>query len=244
MPSGRGYPAGAGHHRGLPFCPPHDTTVLMRRAVLIAFSLLLLAGPLRAELVWEKPVQNFHRLPSDGHLETKFAFHNEGKTPVTVRKVRTSCGCTSAKLAKNTFAPGEQGEITVRFTFGDRRGPHRKIITVITDDKSEPTELSLQVWIDVPLTIAPELVFWKTGEANSAKTVQLTSEPGTPVRVKGVTTSNPRLAAKLETIKPGEQYAVSVTPADTSKKESAEITVETDFPADQPRSYTIHARIK
>ena len=215
----------------------------MRCVVLIA-SILLLAGPLRAELVWEKPVQNFHRLPSDGHLETKFAFHNDGTTPVTVRKVRTSCGCTSVKLAKNTFAPGEQGDISVRFTFGDRRGPHRKIITVITDDKPAPIELSLQVWIHEPLTVAPALVFWKTGEAGTAKAVQLTSEPGTPVRVKSVASSNPRLTAKLETIKPGEQYAISVTPADTSKKESAEITVETDFPADQPRSYTIHARIK
>ena len=172
------------------------------------------------------------------------SWRNEGKTPVTVRKVRTSCGCTSAKLGKDTYAPGEQGEITVRFTFGDRRGPHRKIITVVTDDKPEPTELSLQVWIHEPLAIVPALVFWKTGEAGTAKSVQLTSEPGTPVRVRSVMSSNPRLAAKLETIKPGEQYAVSVTPVDTSKKESAEITVETDFPADQPRSYTIHARIK
>lgn len=216
----------------------------MRRAALIASPLLLLASPLRAELVWERPVQNFHRLPSDGHLETKFAFHNDGPAPVTVRKVRSSCGCTSAKLAKNTFAPGERGDISVRFTFGDRRGPHRKIITVFTDGKPAPAELSLQVWIHEPLTIAPALVFWKTGEAGTAKTVQLTSEAGTPVRVKSVASSNPRLTAKLETIKPGERYAVSVTPADTSRKESAEITVETDFPSDQPRSYTIHARIK
>ncbi len=217
----------------------------MHRAVLsIACLLPLFTATARAELKWEQPFQNFHRLPSDGHLETKYVFQNAGKTPVTIGKVRTSCGCTSAKLAKNTFAPGEQGEISVRFTFGDRKGPHRKIITIISDDKPEPTELSLQVWIHEPLTIAPALVFWKTGEANAAKTVQLSTEAGTQVRVKSVASSNPRLAAKLETIKAGERYAVSVTPADTTKKESAEITVETDFPADQPRSYTIHARIK
>ena len=217
---------------------------MLRTALSIACPLLLFTVPLRAEIKWEQPFQNFHRTPGDGHLETKYVFQNAGKAPVTISKVRTSCGCTSAKLGKNTFAPGEQGEISVRFTFGDRKGPHRKIITVISDDKPEPTELSLQVWIHEPLTIAPALVFWKTGEANAAKSVQLSTEAGTPVRVKSVTSSNPRLAAKLETIKAGEQYAVSVTPADTTKKESAEITVETDFPADQPRSYTIHARIK
>ena len=217
---------------------------MLRAALSIACPLLLFSTPLRAEIKWEQPLQNFHRTPGDGHLETKFVFKNAGKTPVTIDKVRTSCGCTSAKLGKNTFAPGEQGEISVRFTFGDRKGPHRKIITVLSDDKPEPTELSLQVWIHEPLTIAPALVFWKTGEANAAKSVQLSTEPGMAVRVKSVASSNPRIAAKLETIKAGEQYAVSVTPADTTRKESAEITVETDFPADQPRSYTIHARIK
>ena len=217
---------------------------MLRAALSIACPLLLFTVPLRAELRWEQRNQNFHRLPSDGHVETKYVFRNEGKTAVTVRKVRTSCGCTSAKLGKDTYAPGEQGEISVKFTFGDRKGPQRKIITVEADDKTEPTELSLQVWIHEPLTIAPALVLWKTGDANAAKAVQVTSEEGTPVRVKGVTSSNPRLAAKLETIKAGERYAISVTPADTTRKESAEITVETDFPADAPRSYTIHARIK
>lgn len=217
---------------------------MFRAALSIACPLLLLTAPLRADIKWEQQNQNFHRLPSDGHLETKYVFRNEGKTAVTVKKVRTSCGCTSARLAKDTFAPGEQGEISVKFTFGDRRGPHRKIITVETDDRPEPTELSLQVWIHEPLTIAPALVFWKTGEAGAAKTVQVTSEAGTAVRVKSVTSSNPRMAAKLETIKAGGQYAISVTPADTTQRESAEITVETDFPADAPRSYTIHARIK
>ena len=217
---------------------------MFRAALPFCSAILFLAAPLRAELVWEKPFQSFHRLPSDGRLETKFAFRNGGKTPVTVQKVRTSCGCTSAKLGKDTYAAGESGEISVRFTFGDRKGPHRKIITVLTDDKPEPTELSLQVVIHEPLAITPALVFWKTGEASAVKSVQLTAEAGTSVRVKSVTSSNPRLLAKLETIKAGAQYAVAITPADTSKKESAEITVETDFPADQPRSYTIHARIK
>lgn len=216
----------------------------MLRAVLPICCFAIVAAPLRAGLVWEKSAQSFHRTPGDGHLETKFVFRNNGKAPVTIRKVRTSCGCTSAKLVKNTFDPGERGEITVRFTFGDRKGPHRKIIAVDTDEKTDAAQLSLQVWIHEPLTIAPALVFWKTGDAIAAKTVQLNAESGTPVRVKGVASSNPRLAAKLETIKPGGQYVVSITPSDTSKKESAEITVETDFPADQPRSYTIHARIK
>ena len=217
----------------------------MLRSALLLLSLLLCAAPLRAELKWEKPWQDYHRLPSDGHLETQYNFKNTGSTPVTIRRVKTSCGCTTAKLDKNTYGPGEQGQITVKFTFGDRKGPHRKIINVTTDDQEVPTELNLTVWIDEPVTLSPELVFWRKGEAVTGKTVQLANGPGArAVHVKKVTSSNPRLTAKVETVKDGEQYAVTITPADTTQKESAEITVETDFPADQPHSYTIQARIK
>ena len=65
-----------------------------------------------------------------------------------------------------------------RFVFGDRKGPQRKTIEVRTDDDSA-----------------------------AAKTIQLTAEAGQPVRIKRIIASNPRLAAKLETVKAGERLA-------------------------------------
>lgn len=218
---------------------------MLRPTLFAVIGLLLCLVPaVKADLKWEKPWQEFHRLPSDGHVEAKYTFRNEGKKPVTIRKVKTSCGCTSAKLAKDTYAPGEQGEVAVRFTFGDRTGAHRKVITVTSDDQPEPTELNIVVWIDEPLKLTPTLVYWKTGEAPAPKTVQITGDGKTPVRIKSVASSNPRLAARLEKSKDDDTYTVTITPADTGSKASADIVLETDFPADQPRSYTIFARIK
>lgn len=197
-----------------------------------------------ADLVWEKPVQEFHRVPDDGHIDATFAFKNTGPNPITIKRVVTSCGCTSAKLTKNTFAPGEGGSVEVKFTFGARRGPQRKMISVIGDDKTE-WKLDLRCFIHEPLTIAPALVWWKVGEATAAKTVKLTvPDDGKKVEIKSVTSSNPRLSATVETVKAGQEYVVSVTPKDTTAKESAELTVATNFPPDAPRSYRIFARIK
>lgn len=212
----------------------------MLRAFLLLFSLV---APAVAQLKWEKPWQNFQRSPADGHHETTFAFQNTGTATVTVKSIRSSCGCTTARLEKKTFAPGERGELTAKFTFGDRRGVHRKMITVKTDD-GQQQELNFVVNIYEPLTITPALVFWKVGQPAEPRAIQLTTEPGTAVRVKSVTSSNPRLSAKLQTVKAGEQYVVSVTPADTAQKEAAQLTVETDYPPDAPRAYTIYARIK
>ena len=215
------------------------------RSIAFLAALLLLTGRGFAELKWDKPVQSFQRTPADGEIEVHFTFRNAGAGPVTIRTLRPSCGCTTAHLEKKTFAPGEAGEVVAHFVFGDRKGPHRKTIEVRTDDApTEPVVLDLRVNIHDPLTIAPALVFWKRGEPGEAKTVQLTADAGQHVRIKSVASSNPRLPAKLETIKIGEQYAVSVTPADTTQKESAEISVLTDFPADAPRTYILHARVK
>ena len=206
-------------------------------------TLLAAAGFARGELKFDKPVQEFHRVPADGHVDAHFTFKNTGTDPVTVRRVRTSCGCTTASLPKSTFAPGETGQIDVKFTFGSRKGPTRKIVSVTMEDKSE-IPLDLRVWIHEPLTIAPALVYWKVGEPGEAKPVQLNVADGQKVGVKSVTSSNPRITATVEAAKPGEQYVVNVKPADTAQKETAELTVQTDFPPDAPRAYTIHARVK
>ena len=196
-----------------------------------------------AELVWEKQVQEYHRVPDDGHVAAKFAFKNTGPDTVTIKRLKSSCGCTTARLSKNTYAPGESGEIEVKFTFGGRRGPQRKIISVTAEDKRE-WMLDLRVFIHEPLTLTPALVWWRVGEAPAAKNVKLTTSDGQKVTVKNVTSSNPRVTAKIETVSAGKEYVVSVKPTDTSAKEAAELTVTTDFPPDAPRSYRIFARVK
>jgi hypothetical protein len=207
--------------------------------------LLLTALPGVAELRWEKPVQSFERSPGDDAVEASYAFKNVGAASVTITKVRSSCGCTAAKLEKRTYAPGESGEIVAKFTLGDRRGLHVVGVTVKTDDKAAPpTELRLQVHIVDPLKVEPTLVWWRVGATAEPKTVLLTAEESRPVRVKSVTSTNPRITAKLETATAGQRYRLTIAPQDTVSKEVAEIRVQTDFPPDAPRAYLIYARVK
>ena len=206
---------------------------------------LFLAPLAHAELKWERTVQQFQRVPDDKACEARYAFRNTGSTPITIKSLRSSCGCTTAKLDKKTYAPGEQGEVVLKFTFGDRKGNYLKGVTVTTDEKSaEPVVLKLFVDIHDPLTVTPALVFWRTGEATGAKSVQLTADPNQQVRIKSVTSSNPNFKTTLQTAQAGQQYSVAITPTGTAQKDSAEITVQTDFPADAPHAYTIYARIK
>ena len=123
-------------------------------------------------------------------------------------------------------------------------GQHFELQLSGKTDDGQTQELNFVVDIREALSIAPALVFWKVGQPAQPRTVQLDAAPGATVRVKSVTSSNPRFAATLQTVKAGEQYVVSVKPADTAQKETAQLTVQTDYPPDSPRADTIHARIK
>jgi hypothetical protein len=207
------------------------------------FAFLASAGMALANLHWESAVQEFERVPEDGSVTAKYAFKNTGSEPVTIRRVQTSCGCTSAKLTKTTFAPGESGEIEVKFTFGSRRGLQRKLISV-KGDKDQEWRLDLRCNIRETVTINPAFVFWRIHSDPAEQSIRIVCEPSAGVKVTGVKSSSPRLAANLTTAKPGEEYIVTVKPTDTSQKEAAELTIETNFPPDAPRSYRVFARIR
>jgi hypothetical protein len=212
----------------------------MRHAL---FAFLLACAGARAELVFEKSVQEHHKMPDDGHLDAHFKFKNTGPGTVKIKRVKTSCGCTSAKLEKESYAPGESGDIAVKFVFGLRRGPQRKIISITSEDKRE-WRLDLRCWIGEPIRMAPSLVYWKTGEAPEAKVIKIAVPEGQSIRVRGVSSPDPKFSARLETVKAGETYLVHVKPASTAEKAGAELSIETDYPPEAPRTYRAFVRIK
>lgn len=199
---------------------------------------------MHGELVWENPAQEFQRTPEDRELNVSFTFRNEGQSPVSVTKVASSCGCTTAELPKKTYAAGESGTLGAKFVFGGRRGPQSKSITVTSDD-GKTTQLSFKCLIlDDVLSLSPSLVWWKVGGAADAKQVDLAiGQPG-KVHITAVASNNPRIAATLAAVKEDGKYAVGIRPVDTAKPESAEVFVQTDYPPEGPKAYTIQVRIK
>ena len=65
-----------------------------------------------------------------------FIFENTGNAPLEIQGVRSSCGCTIPKKPKVPIAPGDKGEITVRYDT-NRLGVFRKTITVNTNVSSK-----------------------------------------------------------------------------------------------------------
>lgn len=67
---------------------------------------------------------------------------------------------------------------------------------------------------------------------------------GVDMKIKQISSNNPRVTAELKERKPSEPFVIAVSPKDTLQDESAELKVETDFPPHAPKSYSIFVRIR
>src|ERR1700751_3890074 len=113
----------------------------MRLSLLLS---LFLAIPAFAQLKWDNMEQTLKAKPGDREIVATYRFTNTGTTPITIDNVHTSCGCTTAALTKNDYAPGESGQIVARMDIGSRTGHQEKSILVTTKQNPKaPTGLRL-----------------------------------------------------------------------------------------------------
>lgn len=72
-----------------------------------------------------------------------FEFTNTGDAPLIISKVTSSCGCTVPKKPEGPIAPGETGEIQVKYDT-NRVNPIRKTITVISNAETPTVALKIK----------------------------------------------------------------------------------------------------
>lgn len=74
--------------------------------------------------------------------EAVFRFINTGASPLIIRDVQSTCGCTSVKWGKHPVKPGESGEIAIIFD-PNSLGHFAKTIKVVCNVKENVINLKL-----------------------------------------------------------------------------------------------------
>ncbi len=97
---------------------------------------------------FEKKELDFHLVEEGEVVQGSFVFTNEGKYPLVIYDVNTSCGCTVADYPKGEIAPGEQGTISVKY---DSEGSSGMRISkeVIVNANTTPAKTKLRIIADV-----------------------------------------------------------------------------------------------
>lgn len=101
--------------------------------ILLIFTPLMLCAQASGPMIsFDMDTIDYGEVAKGSEGTKTFIFENTGDAPLMIEGVRSSCGCTIPKKPKGPIAPGEKGEITVRYDT-NRIGKFRKTITVNTN---------------------------------------------------------------------------------------------------------------
>lgn len=111
----------------------------------------------QTDLKFEKKVHDFGEIKQHEPVKCEFKFTNTGNTPVTITKVKPSCGCTTPDYPKKPVLPGETATIKAEYNAA-AAGAFNKSIDVTTDKGGQPLKLKIKG------TVKPGPVIHENGE--------------------------------------------------------------------------------
>lgn len=80
-------------------------------------------------IIFDKTIHDYGTIERGSDGTSVFTFTNKGQKPLVLNNVRASCGCTVPEWPRQPVAPGETGEIKVKYNT-NINGNFNKSITV------------------------------------------------------------------------------------------------------------------
>jgi hypothetical protein len=202
------------------------------------------------EIYCAEPVYEFGEKDNTHDVEHDFIIQNKGGAPLTIKDVKTSCGCTAAKPDKNVLAPGEQTKIHTKLSLKRRQGPQNKSITVYTNDPKEGVyRLQLQGTAIAAIMIEPRVI-------NFGKLLDEKPEPQhvtiyTPKEdytftIESVDASAlPGFNAEKKVIEDGKKYEITVTCVEDLKtgRYHGSVRLQTDKDDNKTQTFNVFAQV-
>lgn len=108
-----------------------------------------------ASFQWEKTMHNFGTINQGEVVNFTYKFTNNGTEDLLVQSASASCGCTVPKKPTGPIAPGEQGEIVVRYDSKGKSGQVSPVITIVANTNPRQTRLSLRGFVQVSAVPQP-----------------------------------------------------------------------------------------
>ncbi|MGB1094607.1 MAG: DUF1573 domain-containing protein [Bacteroidia bacterium] len=94
----------------------------------------------KGSITFEDTAADFGNIVDGAKIEHIFAFKNTGKGPVSIARVRASCGCTTPSWTQEVIPAGGEGKIVAVFNSSGRGGPDNPLVEKHIDVQFENAE--------------------------------------------------------------------------------------------------------
>jgi len=91
---------------------------------------------------------DFGKVNEGDKVNYTFNFANKGTSELTIKDIKTSCGCTAALLSQDNLAPGQEGTLKVELNTQNRSGKMSRTVTISSNDPKDPSKV-LTIYADV-----------------------------------------------------------------------------------------------
>ncbi|WP_149275177.1 DUF1573 domain-containing protein [Pareuzebyella sediminis] len=105
------------------------------------------AGKQVPVMAFEETEHDFGTIEQGTPQETIFKFTNTGDAPLIITNATSSCGCTVPDPPKDPIAPGESGELLVKFN-GSGQNQVTKTITVTANTEKGSEMLRIKAFVN------------------------------------------------------------------------------------------------
>lgn len=148
------------------------------------------------------------------------AIRNAGGSPLTIKNVRSSCGCTVAKPANGTWVnrvlqPGETETMSLSYNTRRQSRTVSQTITIESDDPETPRfafRVSGEVKQAFDVLPQDRIVFaGLERETAATETVELINNMDEPIQLRLKETAGAPFDLKLDEVESGRKYKLSVT---------------------------------
>lgn len=100
-------------------------------------------NPQAPQFVFEESRHDFGDIKQGNKVSHTFHFTNNGKTPLIISKVITTCGCTAPEYPKDPVPPGGKGSIKITFDSTGKVGKQNKVITILSNAEDQKQRLTI-----------------------------------------------------------------------------------------------------
>lgn len=187
----------------------------------------------------------------DTVVEGKIKFVNSGNQDLIITGVRSSCGCTVAKMEKKSYLPGEEGEINVRLNTRGFSGVVRKSVSIkIQDVKPPVVRVIIHANVKPKLEIEPSFIDLQDLPLDNSlhkRRILIKNNWNQTFHINAVKSSIKELEIVPDkfTIGPGSSQAVEIKFASNKQERiTAYILLEIDKPSQMEKRIPIFITVK